>query len=153
MSDPQASNGGLGEAPPESASPSVLAYRGSIAALVLGSFVALFLVLRPPEDASRAAPVRPEATNTPAVAATATATPEGAQPSPSPTALPTTEASPTAVPATPTPGAIEYAIIAGDTLSAVAESFGTTVDDILAINPGLDPNALNIGALILVPRP
>ena len=153
MSDQEPSDGGLGEAPPESASPSVVAYRGSIAALILGSFVALFLVLRPPEDESRAAPLRPEATNTPAIITTATATPEGAQPSPSPTRPPVAEDTPAAVPATATPGAIEYAIVAGDTLSAVAESFGTTVDAILALNPALDPNQLSIGEIILVPRP
>jgi len=153
VSDQEPSDGGLGEAPPESASPSVVAYRGSIAALILGSFVALFLVLRPPEDESRATPLRPEATNTPAVITTATATPEGAQPSPSPTRPPVAEDTPAAVPATPTPGAIEYPIVAGDTLSAVAQSFGTTVDEILALNPALDPNQLSIGAIILVPRP
>ena len=61
--------------PPERAAPSVWAYRGSIAALVLGSFLALFLVLRPPESESRAEPVRPVATATPSAQPTATSEP------------------------------------------------------------------------------
>ena len=154
--------------PPESAAPSVWAYRGSIAALVLGSFLALFLVLRPPESESRAEPVRPAAT--PAATAARTSTPEPARtprpaatpapaatPSPSPTTATTTAPEPTATPEPAAPasselGPIEYPIVAGDTLLAIALSFEVTLDAILELNPGLDPDTLQIGQIILVPR-
>jgi len=148
--------------PPERATPSAWAYRGSIAALVLGSFLALFLVLRPPESASRAEPVRPaSATDTPEPAATpepvatsepaATPTPAPATPAPTPVATPTPTATPEPTPA-PAPGPIEYEIVAGDTLSAIAVEFDVTVEAILALNPGLEPDSIQIGQVILVPR-
>ena len=152
--------------PPERAAPSVWAYRGSIAALVLGSFLALFLVLRPPESESRAEPVRPAAT--PAATAARTSTPEPARTprpaatpapasTPSPTPDPTTAPEPatTPEPAAPAPSElapIEYPIVAGDTLLDIALSFEVTLDAILELNPGLDPDTLQIGQIILVPR-
>lgn len=150
--------------PPERATPSAWAYRGSIAALVLGSFLALFLVLRPPESKSQAELVRPaaptaEPTATPAPTPTpqrSTPTPAPATPDPTPQAAdptPTPTPTPAATPTpTPTPAAFDYEIVSGDTLSDIAESFGTSVEAILALNPGLDPNTLQIGQIILVPR-
>ncbi|MYA54236.1 MAG: LysM peptidoglycan-binding domain-containing protein [Dehalococcoidia bacterium] len=151
--------------PPERATPSAWAYRGSIAALVVGSFLALFLVLRPPESKSQAELVRPaaptaEPTATPEPTATAqpsTPTPAPpATPDPTPTpaaATPTPPPTPAATPTpTPAPAAFDYEIVSGDTLSDIAESFGTSVDAILDLNPGLDPNTLQIGQIILVPR-
>ena len=38
-----------------------------------------------------------------------------------------------------------YRVRAGDTLSVVAERFDTTLDDLVALNPQIDPNALRIG--------
>jgi peptidoglycan endopeptidase LytE len=38
-----------------------------------------------------------------------------------------------------------YRVRAGDTLSVVAERFDTTLDDLIALNPQIDPNALRIG--------
>ena len=152
--------------PPERAAPSVWAYRGSIAALVLGSFLALFLVLRPPESESRAEPVRPVATATPA--AQSTATPEPSTPTPRATPAPTTPAPTTPEPtpvATPEPTpepeptappgstAYEYEVVAGDTLLGIALELDVTLDSILDLNPGLDPDALQIGQKILVPQP
>ena len=152
--------------PPERAAPSAWAYRGSIAALVLGSFLALFLVLRPPESESRAEPVRPVATATPA--AQPTATPEPSTPTPRPTPAPTTpvpttpEPTPVATPeptpepeptAPPGSTAYEYEVVAGDTLLGIALELDVTLDSILDLNPGLDPDALQIGQKILVPQP
>ena len=39
----------------------------------------------------------------------------------------------------------------GETLFALAGRFGTTVQDILSFNPGLDPNNLFVGQLICIP--
>jgi LysM repeat protein len=38
-----------------------------------------------------------------------------------------------------------YVVRAGDTLGVVAERFDTTLDDLVALNPQIDPNALKIG--------
>ncbi len=149
--------------PPERAAPSAWAYRGSIAALVLGSFLALFLVLRPPESESSAERVRPAETLT--ATAEPTSTPEPTPtprrvistpvPTPEPTPTPEPSPTPTAEPeATPEPTeAFEYTIVAGDTLLDIAISFNVTLDEILDLNPGLDPDTLQIGQIILVPRP
>ena len=151
MSD--APRSGDGPASPERIAPSALAYRGSLAALVLGSFVALFLVLRPPAEESRAEPVRsaPAPAETPVPVATPT-------PSPTPTATPTPTPTPTATPTPaptptpePTPAAIEYTIVEGDTLWDIAEAYGVSVDAITALNPDLDAAALGIGQVILIP--
>jgi LysM repeat protein len=40
---------------------------------------------------------------------------------------------------------------AGDTLSSIAAENGTTVDAIVALNPGLDPNTLPVGEEIQLP--
>lgn len=45
-----------------------------------------------------------------------------------------------------------YTIRAGDTLFALAQRFGTTVAAILAANPGLDPNSLQVGRMICIPN-
>lgn len=143
--------------PPEETSPSPLLYRGSLVALVVGSFLALFLVLRPPESESNQEIVRDVATNTPAIQATATFTPPGGVPG-TKTPVPETptpfDATPTPVDATPTPepGApIEYTVQAGDTLSVIAAEHDTTVDAIVELNPGIDPDFLNVGDVILIP--
>ncbi len=59
---------------------------------------------------------------------------------------------PGAAPPTCPTGSVPYVIRSGDTLFLIAQRFGTTVSAILAINPGLDPNALRIGQTICVPQ-
>ncbi|MGE5598131.1 MAG: LysM peptidoglycan-binding domain-containing protein [Bacteroidota bacterium] len=56
-------------------------------------------------------------------------------------------------PEVPCPGGFVYTIQAGDTLFALAQRYGTTVQAILAANPGLDPNRLFIGQRICIPVP
>lgn len=43
-----------------------------------------------------------------------------------------------------------YTIKRGDTLDAVAIRFGTTVGDLLELNPGIDPTSLTIGQKVRV---
>jgi LysM repeat protein len=43
-----------------------------------------------------------------------------------------------------------YTIRSGDTLGAVAVHYGVTVDDIIALNPGIQPTALRVGQKIKV---
>jgi len=62
----------------------------------------------------------------------------------------------TARPAPATPPAeigphYEYVVEKGQTLSLIAEGFGTTVPKILAANPGLKPNLLRVGQKLIIP--
>lgn len=50
----------------------------------------------------------------------------------------------------PTPAAL-YTVQVGDTLSELAERFGTTVDELVAANGLTDPNALQPGQTLLIP--
>jgi LysM repeat protein len=151
--------------PPDSARPSVIAFRGSIVALLVGTFVTAFLLIRPPEEKSKADVVRvvPTATPTAAVSATATPTRPGGQPTAqTPTTVATaptvasteTPAAATASPspvASPTAAERTYTVKSGDTLSGIAAQHGTTVEAILALNPGVEPGALQIGAVLKIP--
>ena len=59
------------------------------------------------------------------------------------------------IPAPPSafcPGVV-YTVAAGDTLFSLANRFNTTVEAILAANPGLDPERLFIGEKICIPLP
>jgi LysM repeat protein len=51
---------------------------------------------------------------------------------------------------TTTTNAQYYVIQAGDTLGAIAARYNTTVEELMALNPGLDPNALHPGDRIRV---
>jgi peptidoglycan DL-endopeptidase LytF len=57
-----------------------------------------------------------------------------------------------APPVTCPPGTFSYRIVAGDTLFSIAQRYGTTVQAILAVNPGLNPNFLQVGQIICIPR-
>ena len=46
-----------------------------------------------------------------------------------------------------------YTIRPGDTLFALSQQFGVGVDEIIRANPGIDPNRLQIGQTICIPRP
>jgi nucleoid-associated protein YgaU len=46
--------------------------------------------------------------------------------------------------------ASEYSVRSGDTLETIAERFGTTVDRLLELNPGIDPCALRVGQTVRV---
>lgn len=46
--------------------------------------------------------------------------------------------------------ATAYSVRSGDTLGTIAERFGTTVDQLLVLNPGIDPRALRVGQSLRV---
>lgn len=50
-------------------------------------------------------------------------------------------------------GSFPYTIKKGDTLYLLAIRFNTTVDAIMKLNPGIDPNNLMIGQVICIPKP
>jgi LysM repeat protein len=49
-----------------------------------------------------------------------------------------------------TPGAEYYVVQSGDTLGSMADKYSTTVDELMTLNPGIDPTALHIGQKIRV---
>jgi uncharacterized protein YkwD len=46
---------------------------------------------------------------------------------------------------------VEHKIENGDTLFSLALQYGSSVDEILAVNPGLEPTALQVGQTIVIP--
>jgi LysM repeat protein len=67
------------------------------------------------------------------------------------TTTPTTRAAPTATTGTtPVRRRRYYRLRQGETISDVAIRFGTTVEKLLALNPGIEPNALEVGQRIRV---
>ena len=87
-----------------------------------------------------------------------------ASPTTRPTATPAVSADPSAEPAgtsspspapTPTPApSVElrtYKVKSGDTLSAIAAHFGTTVRALRRLNDNVDPSRLRIGAVLQIP--
>jgi len=58
----------------------------------------------------------------------------------------TTPQATTATTTETTPPAAEYyAVQSGDTLGSIAQKYATTVDELMTLNPGIDPTALRIG--------
>ena len=101
-------------------------------------------------------PVR--ATPTPGTESTAVPTPTAAPASAAPTVTP----APTPLPVTPAPttpapaasaGTQSYVVRQGDTLSAIAGRFATTVAAIQAANGLGDNDVINIGQVLVIPQP
>lgn len=67
---------------------------------------------------------------------------------------PTPAASPTPQPQ-PTPGIalIDYAVQPGDIVFVLAERFNTTPEEIVALNPGINPESLTVGEILRLPAP
>lgn len=130
---------------PEAATPSVRVFRGALLALAVASFLTIFLLLRPPESKSQQDTPRTLATRTPAVATTATPTRTGGAPrTPTPTPVPAAT--------TVAPGATQpYVVKQGDTLGAIAANAGLTVEELRAVNPGLQPDTIRVGQTINIP--
>ena len=74
---------------------------------------------------------------------------------PAPAAASTASVAPAAAPAqasdTTAASGATYTIRAGDLLGKIAHTQGTTVDAILKVNPGLNPNRLKVGQVINLP--
>ncbi len=134
---------------PVKAAPSGTVFRVSLLTLLLGSVLALWLLVRPPGLPGESSEVIVPATS-----------PVPVTPSPVPTATPVADATaePTATPTpepTPTPeGPIEYTVEDGDTLYGIAEFFGVTFEDLLAINGLTEEDApfIQPGDLLAIPQ-
>jgi LysM repeat protein len=131
---------------------------GAGAALVLGAAgvaVATGLidpgsaVASPSASAAPTASPTPRATPRPTPTATVEPTPS---PTPVTTPTPTAAATPAPTPApTPPPAQTTYVVQEGDTLAAIAQQFGTTVEALQAANGIEDPNEIIIGQVLVIP--
>ncbi|MGE3961579.1 MAG: LysM peptidoglycan-binding domain-containing protein [Dehalococcoidia bacterium] len=147
---------------PALALPSYRVYRGSLLALLIGSIVAVWLLVLPPASADQDGP--PDSisglVNTPT--ATATATPSVTT-TPEATAAATGTAEPTETP-TPTPTATPeaqettYIVQGGDTLFLIADQFAPPgvdptefANSIAAANGITDPSSLQVGQELIIP--
>lgn len=68
-----------------------------------------------------------------------------------PTPVPTATALPTPT-ITPIPTEGVYVVQGGDTLRAIAERFGITMEEIIEINRLENPNALSVGQILIIPE-
>lgn len=107
-----------------------------LAGLALAALGLVLAACAPPEPPARDLPTLPAVLDiTPAptldIDATATAYASEVRPSATPAAL--------------------YTVQPGDTLSDLADRFGTTVDELAAANGLTDPNALQPGQTLLIP--
>ncbi len=64
-----------------------------------------------------------------------------------------TTGAPTAAALPPGAGATTYTVQLGDTLYAIAAKYGVTIQQIQAANPGLNPNQLIPGTVLIIPAP
>jgi LysM repeat protein len=69
---------------------------------------------------------------------------------------PTSSLTPTVLPALtqvilPTPTPFFYTVVRGDTLGAIAQRFGVTLEALMAANPGVQPTALSVGTKLTIP--
>lgn len=53
--------------------------------------------------------------------------------------------------ALPTSTPFTYIVQAGDTMGAIAQNFGVSLDALIAANPSVSPNAMSIGVTLLIP--
>lgn len=148
---------------PALALPSYRIYRGSLLALLIGTVLAVWLLLRPVGGSNLGAPpalagtlstatARPAASTTPVSGPTGSATPTS-----SATATPTRTASATPT-ATPARTGSDYTVKPGDTLFSIADAHlppgkdtTTYANDIQKANGISDPGALSVGQTIRLP--
>jgi hypothetical protein len=111
---------------PGSGLPTLLAYRGSLLALLAGVAIGIWLLVRPPGDGESTVSLLPASpTGAPEVTRTTVASPGSGTRTPVPRS-PTAPASPSpaATPSpTPAPAAREYVVQEGDSLVGIAEQF------------------------------
>jgi hypothetical protein len=141
--------------------PSFNLYRGSLLALLIGSGIAIWLLVQPPGEGSSdtvvLAGTTPTTFLTP-VEETITPT-DGGGPTPTrPAATPTRQGTPTRVPPTATPAPVVYIVQEGDTLLSIAEANlppGGTLSlyaNRIAQENGLEPDAvLAVGTELVLP--
>lgn len=162
---------------PASALPSFTLYRGSLLALLIGTFLAVWLILQPPGDSVDSAVSPQVVTPTePAVIQPTPTLPAGATGStgsagatgstgaetpiagetPSPTPSETPDAGETETPAAGG-GTTSYTVADGDTLFGICSNLSSLdpaecVDQALELNSISDPGAISVGETLTIPQ-
>lgn len=129
--------------------------------VLLAGVVAVFAILvlvSGVADGLASLVVGPSATPTPGADPTAVPTPSAsvasAAPAPTPTPTPPPATPLPTTPAPPSPANTQsYVVQQGDTLSAIAERFGTSVAAIQAANGMGESDVINIGQILVIPQP
>lgn len=124
-------------------------------AVVTGGGLDLAALLGPAASAEPGASAVPTPSERPTPSATATPSPVPATavptPTPSPVSTPVPTTAPTVTPVpTPTPQ-LTYTVVAGDSLALIAARFGTTVQELQAVNDIEDPNEIGVGQVLVIP--
>jgi hypothetical protein len=104
----------------------------------------------PAEPAATSSPGAPTPSPAPSTGPTPASTPTQAPPS-SPSPAPTTAATPTAAPTATRTAFRTYRVKAGDTLSAIASRFGTSIQALVNLNNIGNPNQLSVGQVLRIP--
>ncbi len=73
-------------------------------------------------------------------------------PAPSDSSVPAASEAPTSEPSI-APGTTTYTVKKGDTMWAIAKHYGITVAALRAANPKVNPNAMKIGTVLVIPAP
>lgn len=140
---------------PLNATPSTSAFKIALGGLLVGSVLALWLIIRPPSvpgetsdliqsDPSATPALTPQGSGSPA---TATPVPAATTPPPAPTEAPPT-AAPTAAPVEP----IEYIVQEGDTWNSIAAAYGYDATTLASVN-GFDlGHVLQPGDVLVIPQ-
>ncbi|HLA19058.1 MAG TPA: LysM domain-containing protein [Dehalococcoidia bacterium] len=138
---------------PVNAAPSGAVFRASLLAMLLGSVLALWLLIRPPglpgDSAEIAIPQASPQPITPA-AVSPTPTPPVASATTEPTPVPTAVPTPTPTEAPPAP--IEYTVVDGDTWSGIAEAYGIDAESLAAYNGLTLDDFLQPGQVLTIPQ-
>jgi LysM repeat protein len=116
---------------------SELARYGAPLAFLVAVTIAVLLVRAAIDREPRDASTPPRAVRPPA-------------PPPPPPATQRPSAQPPAPPAPPAPAAEFYEVESGDTFGTISSRFGTTVEELERLNPGVESSALSIGQRIRV---
>jgi len=142
---------------PVNAAPSGAVFRASLLALLLGSVLALWLLVRPPGlPGDSAEIVIPQASPQPAtplaVSPTPTTPAAGATAEPTPTPAPTAVPKPTATPTEAPPAPIEYTVVDGDTWYGIAEAYGVDAESLATYNGYTLEDLLPVGEVLTIPQ-
>jgi LysM repeat protein len=133
--------------------------QGALVALLALAFAAILIARLATSGGGPSGAILPIGSPTPVASAVAGADASRAPATSRPSPNATPGASPTLVPtgpkATPTPAgqkAATYKVKSGDTLSAIAAKFGTTVKALAALNKITDPSKIHPGQVLKLPR-
>jgi hypothetical protein len=142
---------------PATGLPSFTLYRGSLLALLIGTALAVWLILQPPGDGTTSAsgPVLVTPTE-PALQQPPTTIP-GTQQTPAPGTTPATGATPEPTEPTGPAGTMTYTVQGGDTLFGICVANSSLdpqdcVDEVLELNSISDPGSISPGETLVIPQ-